>query len=260
MSAPRPPARVLAAFGLEGTPERLAGGQGEAFRVGGAVVKPVLDVDEADWCATTLADLPADGFRLPRPRAAGDGRWVVEGWAAWEHVAGEPATDRWDEVLSVGRRLSAALATVAPPPLLSRRRHRWAVADRAAWGEERVDVPPPLRPLVDRVTASLRPVDLAVQVVHGDLSGNVLFADGHDPAVIDVSPYVRPAGFPLAVVVVDALAWHGADPSLLHALDGEPEAEQLLARAVLFRLLAAGDAEAERRAHEPVVDLLQSRP
>ena len=259
MTGPPPPG-VLAAFGLRGEPVRLTGGQGEAFRVGDAVTKPVLDAQEAAWCAASLAELPVDGLRLARPRAAGDGRWVVDGWVAWQHVAGEPAPDRWDEVLAVGRRLSTALARLDPPGLLRHRRHRWAVADRAAWGEERVDVSPTLAPLVDRLTASLRPIDLPAQVVHADLAGNVLFADGQDPAVIDVSPYVRPAGFALAVVVVDALAWSGADPSLVHALDDEPEAHQLLRRAVLFRLFAAADPDAERRAHEPVVDLLQRRP
>jgi hypothetical protein len=61
--------------------------------------------------------------------------------------------------------------------------------------------------------------------------------------------------------VVDALAWGGAETSLVHALDDEPGgAHQLLRRAVLFHLFAAADPEAERRAEEPVVDLLQRRP
>jgi uncharacterized protein (TIGR02569 family) len=254
-----PPVAVRAAFRSAGEPQRLPGGEGRTFRVGDVVLKPV-DPEEASWLAPVLAGLATDGFRVARPRAADDGRWVVDGWAAWEWVDGEPATDRWPEVLAVGRRLSAALAGIDPPDLLHRRRSRWAVADRAAWGEQRVEVTPPVRPLVDRLTALLRPVDLPAQLVHGDLAGNVLFADGQAPAVIDVSPYVRPAGYALAVVVADALAWGGAAPSLLHELRQEPAADQLLARAVLFRLLSAADAESERRAYAPVVDLLQSRP
>jgi len=40
--------------------------------------------------------------------------------------------------------------------------------------------------------------------------GNVLFADASPPAVIDFSPYWRPAGLALAVAAVDALMWGGA--------------------------------------------------
>jgi hypothetical protein len=60
--------------------------------------------------------------------------------------------------------------------------------------------------------------------------------------------------------VVDALAWGGAETSLVHALDDEPGAHQLLRRAVLFHLFAAADPEAQRRTEEPAVDLLQRRP
>jgi prepilin-type processing-associated H-X9-DG protein len=42
--------------------------------------------------------------------------------------------------------------------------------------------------------AALRPVDLPDQFIHADLAGNVLFADGVPPAVIDFSPLERPAG------------------------------------------------------------------
>ena len=38
----------------------------------------------------------------------------------------------------------------------------------------------------------------------------MLFADASPPAVIDFSPYWRPAGLALAVAAVDALMWGGA--------------------------------------------------
>ncbi|MGH3248038.1 MAG: phosphotransferase [Trebonia sp.] len=49
---------------------------------------------------------------------------------------------------------------------------------------------------VRRRLAALRPVDLPKQLIHADLAGNVLFADGMPPAVIDFSPLERPAGLP----------------------------------------------------------------
>lgn len=86
--------------------------------------------------------------------------------------------------------------------------------------------------MVEPLHGRLEELDLPSQVVHGDLSGNVLFADGAPPAVIDLTPYWRPAAFAAAVVVVDALVWGGGDPSLLRRVD-----HQLLLRAELRRLL-----------------------
>jgi hypothetical protein len=57
------------------------------------------------------------------------------------------------------------------------------------------------------------------------------------PAVIDFSPLERPAGLPLAVVAVDTLMWHRASPEVLGYLSGEPELGQLLAHALVYRLV-----------------------
>ena len=83
---------------------------------------------------------------------------------------------------------------------------------------------------------ALRPVDeRAAQLVHGDLTGNVLFEDGRPPAVVDFSPYWRPTGFASAIVVGDALLWEGADASLLDAVAQVEDFPQLLVRALIFR-------------------------
>jgi len=139
------------------------------------------------------------------------------------------------------------------------------VADRVAWGEAPPDVGETFRPLVARLVAVLRPVTLESQVIHGDLTGNVLFAANRDPAVIDFSPYFRPAAWALAVVVVDAVAWHGASLALADHIDHLRDRDQLIARAALYRLVTADrflrdrpSAEATRqvRAHESLAALV----
>ena len=115
--------------------------------------------------------------------------------------------------------------------------------------------------------AALRPVRLEDQLVHGDLGGNVLFAEGEPPAVIDFSPYWRPAGLALAVAAVDALMWGGADPAILDELAGQPELDQLLARALVYRIITemifrrddGAGLEAVARASQPVTDLVLAR-
>jgi hypothetical protein len=94
----------------------------------------------------------------------------------------------------------------------------------------------------------------------------VLFADGMPPAVIDFSPLERPAKFPLAVAAVDALQWHRARPGVLDRLADEPELDQLLARALIYRHVTeivrrAGTPgiETVARAGQPVTDLILAR-
>jgi hypothetical protein len=147
----------------------------------------------------------------------------------------------------------------------------WTIGDAVAWGERDPDpllgpAAGPLAGQVRRLLPVLRPVDLPDQLIHADLAGNVLFADGLPPAVIDFSPLERPAGLPLAVVAVDALMWHGARPEALGQLEGEPELDQLLARALIYRLvtdivMAAGTVgiDAVGRAGQPVTDLVLAR-
>lgn len=83
---------------------------------------------------------------------------------------------------------------------------------------------------------------LSSQLIHGDLSGNVLLGRGLVPTVIDVSPYWRPAAYADAVVAVDAFLWWRADPEILPLAHpsglGATSWRSLLARAFVFRLLA----------------------
>jgi hypothetical protein len=95
--------------------------------------------------------------------------------------------------------------------------------------------------LIDRLIAARRPLDLPWQVIHSDIGGNVLFADGLAPAVIDFSPMYRPAGFALATAAFDAIAWSDADPSIISLLRDIEELDQLLVRAAIFRLVAAAE-------------------
>jgi hypothetical protein len=158
-------------------------------------------------------------------------------------------------MIAVSRALHAALADVAAPAWLGSVENPWTIGDQVAWGER--DPGTLLGPAagqiagqVRRLLAALVPVDLPSQLIHADLAGNVLFADGMPPAVIDFSPLQRPAGLPLAIAAVDALQWQQAHPEVLDLLGGEPELDQLLARALIYRQIT----EIVRRAGTPGID------
>lgn len=264
-----PPEHVRRAFGGPvGVPEPLAGGEGRSWRCGGVVLKPAGDPDGTPWLSEILADLAEDGFRLARPVRADDGRWAVDGWSATRWVAGETGpAGHWAEVLAAGRALHRALAGFPRPAALDRREDRWARADRAAWGETPADLDPALHAVAARLRALTEPADTPAQLVHGDLSGNVLLARGLPPAVIDVSPYWRPAAYAEAVVVADGVLWWGEGRELLDAAGpaGDPG---LVARGVLFRLHDLDEHrrvaglpvdEGARAPYERAADLLEGR-
>ena len=271
------PAGVLAAFGVAGVaPVRLPGGQGTAWRAGQVVLKPADSARAGRWFAEVYDALAGPGFRVPRPVRAVTGDWVAEGWTASCWVPGDAAdwsgiSPRWPELIAVSRALHAALADVPVPPWRATEENPWVIGDQVAWGER--DPGPLLGPAagqvagqVRRLLAALRPVDLPDQLIHADLSGNVLFADGMPPAVIDFSPLERPAGWPLAIAAVDALQWGHARPEVLDQLADEPELDQLLARALIYRQITeivtrAGTVgiDTAARTGQPVTDLILAR-
>lgn len=242
----QPPRTVLDAFGVEGVPVPLAGGQGRSVLVGGCVFKPVEGAEEeAEWAASLLEEVATGGgFRVPVPRRTVDGRSVVDGWTASGFLAGEPGpAGHWAEVLGAGRAFHAALRGHSRPAFLQLRTHPWAVADRVAWGEEDVEVIGELVAPFRTLTESRRPVPQdAAQLVHGDLTGNVLFAAAEPPAVIDFSPYWRPPLFAEAVVVADGLLWHDLPSGLLDGAADLADWQQMLLRALIFRLVAHSES------------------
>lgn len=259
------PAAVLEAFGLPQRGELLPGGEGRCFHHGPTVLKPADDPSEAAWSAELLASIEQRGFRLARPLRAADGRWVVDGWTATEHVQGRTGpAGHWQQLLRTSRAFHLALRDAPRPAFLDGRTHRYARADRAAWGEQGVPIPPDARDHWSRLAALRRPVGGRAQLIHGDIAGNVLFTDDELPTIIDFSPYWRPAGYGEAVALVDGLLWYDGDRQLTAAWAAGNDSAQLLVRALIFRLVAATEAAREGAtadlaglaAFDPVIDFV----
>lgn len=233
---PGPPARVVEAFGLLGTPARLPGGQGGTWRLGEVVLKPSQGENFVRWLSDLLTRLDAGGdFRVSPPLRARDGAWEVEGWTAWRYEPGAHQPRRWLDILRVGGRFHESVRAETLPTFLLGRTDRWAVADHVAWDELPLPSAVMRNGLVQELVAAQRPVAERAQLVHGDLAGNVLFHPELPPLVIDVSPYWRPPEFAAAVVVVDALVWEGAGDQLIDSLKWDANDAQFLLRALLFR-------------------------
>jgi uncharacterized protein (TIGR02569 family) len=207
-----------------------------SWSAGDVVFKPVDvdDLEELAWQAEILSQIPLAGFRLARPRPAADGSLCVDGWCATEYVTGKHEERRWAEIIAVGERFHAALRGIPRPSFLDRRSDPWAISDRVAWGEIPASAFPHVRHLPHLVSA-LRPVTVPSQLIHGDLTGNVLFDGQQPPAIIDFSPYWRPTAYASAIVIADALIWEGADSQVLDAVTHIGDFGQYLIRALIFR-------------------------
>ncbi|MFJ3383275.1 MULTISPECIES: hypothetical protein [unclassified Curtobacterium] len=256
-----PDAATLAAFGVAGLPlARLSGGRGRTWLAGDVVLRPHDGAVVTDWRAEVLASLEhTSAFRTPRPLTTIDGSWRSGSWEAWQWLPGHADETRVADVIRAGTAFHRAIAHLDRPAFLDDEDDDdgWSRADRMAWGEAEL----PQDPTLDRLATAFRPVGAPAQLVHGDLLGNVLFADGQPPTVIDWPPYWRPAGFGTAVAAVDAVCWHGVPVTALGALgDGTADWRQLLVRALTFRIATlhlhgAWDATSVAT-HRPVVDAL----
>jgi uncharacterized protein (TIGR02569 family) len=245
-----PPADVLTTFGAAGVLVRQPGGQGRTWRVGDLILKPCDHPAEAAWTADILSTLaPSPRFRVAPPVAGRDGRWVVSGWQAWHAVTGQADVTRCDEVLDVADAFHQAIAGLPRPAFLDTRDDPWTYADRVAWEVLPVNAHGVMADLLLRLSDARRPVDLPAQPVHGDLLGNVLFAENRPPAVIDWPVYFRPAPWAQAVAVVDALTWCGASEELLGRRSDHPAWGQMLVRALIYRIATN---EGFRRINKPV--------
>ncbi len=233
-------------FSAKGVIFPLHGGGEKAWCVGNAVFKHEGGGDEILWKCALLSGLETAGFRVPRYRKAKSGYWTALGWTCSTWLDGENvengSNSDWLRVMRAGADFQNALKGEPKPEWMNERESIQALADQTAWGEQEVDWLPELRPLFEQLMQKSEGCQRQpCQLIHGDLSGDVLLHPDMDPAVIDFSPYWRPALMGLACVAADALLWHGADESLVEAAVqefGEPM-QAFTARALAFRLAIA---------------------
>lgn len=227
---------VLRAFDIRQRLTLLKGGQGTSYRAGDTVFKPVDDEQESVWRAELLSSITESNFRVSRPLKTNSGAWTYRGWQASRYVEGKETRGRWREKISVSRQFHKSLEVFTKPGFLGKASHPWAVADRMVWGEQELVFGKSLKLVMPRLQALMQPVRLESQLIHGDMTGNILFHQTLPPAIIDFSPYWRPAEYATAIIIVDSIVWEHAPERLLQELPSTPEYNQLLLRATMWRI------------------------
>ncbi|GAB3781394.1 TIGR02569 family protein [Nocardioides ungokensis] len=270
-----PTPQAVREFGVrEDALRRLPGGAGHVWTDGRLVLKPVGCVPEHAWVCEVFATWVSDEVRVPEPIAPKDGadpRWSIEGWGAHVFAPGRDA-DLVRELPLVKHASDAfhhAVEHLPRPAFLDTRDDPWAFGDRLAWEDAEPEGDAPTLEVIRRLQDSLRPVGSRSQVIHGDILPNVLVKTGGPPAVIDWPPYFRPVGTANAVAITDAVTFRDAPLALLDAWETGEEWNQLLIRALLYRLGPTGVFAVRNRLMgslvrhvervRPVVDAILSR-
>jgi len=254
--ADRPPKHVLDIFSATGEASRLEGGEGRTYRAGNIVLKPIDDESGSVWVAELFSRVTARNLRIPKPVRSVHGTWVIDSWCAWEWVEGEPdLTGHWPEKLQVSKDFHDAVHDIPKPMFLSEMESPYRRADRIAWDEEPLSgCQQPFREALEALARLREPIQADNQLIHGDMDGNILFAKGEVPAVIDLAPYWRPADYASAIIVADALDWGGADPSIFEVVEHIPGFDQLLIRAEMFRIGISDGFHGEGAERTPQLD------
>ncbi|HEY0736546.1 MAG TPA: phosphotransferase [Herpetosiphonaceae bacterium] len=222
-------------FVLDGPVARLPGGEGRTYRAGDVIYRRDANAEENAFIVELYRSIEQRGFRVPLPLRSTSGAWTTaEGWTAWTFVSGQPATIAdLEQVIPAIQSFHRVLARVARPAYLDRRDSPYDRADRLAWSDApEVD---------DRFAALIAPLmqrkralpDLGCQLIHGDLNEqNILVAPGQPPALIDMTPYWRPAPFALAVLAFWIGPYRG-DAAVLRLFAQIPAFDQMLIRMAL---------------------------
>ncbi|MEJ6549467.1 TIGR02569 family protein [Corynebacterium sp. USCH3] len=269
--AAAPPAAIRAGFQVaQATPVELGGAWGDGWRCDRAVLVPSEDRARATWTARMMDRVRPAGVSVARPLRSTDGRYAVGGWTARAFLSGHRAP-RFDETAASALRFNEALdeamqgagrpafldmaARLAAPGTATgelSETELFAVAEAAAWADDPTDLLMPVMDLTvvprDDVAAAMEKatglmllrdeVSSTDQLVHGDALGCTVYDGYADPAIVDFVPAWRPAAWSVALLVVDAVAWANAEDGLLDRWAHLPEFDQLLLRAVMFRLFA----------------------
>ena len=245
------PAHILASFGVASATHPMDEEWSGGWRCDRAVLSPADEPARATWIAKVMA--------MVRPAGSPYRDRFLRVMAGSACPAGERgrscqaivlrALMRWPRQLCVSMKLCEGSrgAVMDEDPL----QNPFAAADAAAFADDPTEVvtsalgadsiPTSAAEALAKAMSliGLRgPVEAPDQVVHGDVAGCVIFDGAADPVLTDFVPAYHPAGWSVALLIVDCMAWGNAPDTLLQRWAHVQDFEQLALRAVIYRLFA----------------------
>lgn len=263
----KPSKEVLQSFHLAGDAVPLIGGQNTSVRVGHAVLKPVEDVRHTEWLLNVMFNINPQGYRLSMPIRSKDGAFVSKGWACTRYEKGEDIKGRIQEKLLVSRLFHRDLSHVNVRDI-PHTDNPWSRGHRIAWQTDRLPtgILREAKEIIDHLLSGLSLKEqYKMQIVHGDLSGNILFDQVLSPLIIDFSPTLAPVEYAEAILACDCIAWQGSEVSEIRLLPEDELYKEMIIRAVVFRLAVSaifsqGEKNTffnEYQAYKPIIEYMK---
>jgi hypothetical protein len=268
-----PTRRAVRAFGVRAGDLRPMPRGTHTWTDGRLFLKPVGCIPEHAWVCEAYANWTATHVRVPEPvlpHGPGETGWSCDGWGAQLLIRGrDTEPGELGTVKEASDAFHACIRDLPRPGFMDDRDDPFAFGDRLAWEGTEPEGDEETLALIERLREHLAPVAARPQVIHGDILGNVMLADDHVPTVIDWPPYFRPAGLARAIAATDAVTFRAAPLSVLDDWSSGEDWNQLLVRAVLYRLGPTGIFAVRNRLKgilvthvkraAPVVDAIVSR-
>ncbi len=228
---------ILNAFSVSGEPILLTGGEGNCYRVDNLVLKPTRNSIESSWIAEINNTLENKKFRIPKPIKAKDGLWVYNAYVANEYLEGSVQKGKYIEAIKISKEFHKSLLNIPKPDWFDKKEDVFAVADRMAWGEMPVHDYQVANEPLKIIFNLLKKNHLPSQLIHGDWGPEqILFHETLSPVILDMTPYFRPAEYPIADMLISAIVNDGADISIIDLGKDIKDFDQLLLRAFIFRI------------------------
>lgn len=252
-----PPEHIRSSFQVTvATPTQLDDVWSRGWRCDRAVLSPSGEPSRANWLAKFMTKIRPIGVAVARPLTSSDGRYSVSGWRARSFLSGHPAP-RFDEMAAAALRLNEASRGEPCPDFLrplqnfSTETSVFRAAEEAVFAEDPALIIAAVMggdsiPRGESVEALSKALELLgkrgkiyaeSQLVHGDIAGCTIFDASSDPIITDYVPVWRPAGWSVALLIVDCMAWGNASDTLLDRWAHIEDFDELVLRAAAYRLL-----------------------
>lgn len=229
---------ILYSFNLSGDIVPLSGGQNTSVKVGNAVLKPVDDIQHSEWLLNIIYNITPRGYRVSKPVRNNYGTFVSRGWSCTHYEIGKDVKGQIKEKLLVSKLFHRDLSSIDFQNF-PHTDNPWSKGHRIAWQIDELpgELPRETQEIINKLLCSVSLKEqYKVQIVHSDLSGNILFDHFLSPLVIDFSPTIAPVEYAEAILVCDCIAWQGSHISEIDLLPDNELYKEMIIRAIIFRL------------------------
>lgn len=225
-------------FGSDEEPILLTGGQGNTYKSNNIILKPTSNQTESEELSELVKKAPpSEKLRIPKPIKSSNNNWVEDGYVAWEYLEGKDLKDNYEQKLQICDWFSEIFKNIEKPDFIEKRNDAWAIADRVTWGEIEKEYGKEFQEIINQVKSILIPIAIPAQIIHGDISENIISDKKDSFGVIDITIYWRPRDYAKALLIVDGITWESADLNIYAFVKDLPEIKQLLLRAGLRRII-----------------------